>query len=86
MELETAGELNETIKSNDPEYFRIYYYKNNETIKQRQHNAYYTKKLNIPEKYIDIYKKHKKILKLLPLIDSLDKDAIKFFTDYYSSN
>ena len=77
---------NDEVKSgklSDPEYFRKYYIKNGSTIKKRQKDYYYKKNLNIPLKYVEIYKKHKKILKWLPIIDSIDKEAIEFFTKYY---
>lgn len=67
----------------DKQYFQDYYNNHRDKIKERQREYYYTKKLKIPLKHKEAYKKYKSVLKKLYL---LDDETIQFFKEYYKQH
>ena len=68
----------------DKQYFKDYYNSHKATIIEKQTKYYYQSKLNIPEQYIDCYRKHKKVLKQFVKLD-LDDDTVYFFKLYFKN-
>jgi hypothetical protein len=65
------------------QYHKDYYNAHRESLTEKQNLYYYTNILRIPPEYIAVYKKHKKMLKLLAHADDIDTNAMEFFKHYF---
>ena len=65
------------------QYHKDYYNAHRESLTEKQNLYYYTNILRIPPEYIAVYKKHKKMLKLLAHADDIDTNAMEFFKQYF---
>jgi len=65
------------------QYHKDYYNAHRESLTEKQNLYYYTNVLRIPPEYIAVYKKHKKMLKLLAQADDIDTNAMEFFKHYF---